>query len=159
MNMDEATLSRISQDPHKILGPCTAEDFVELMRDKKLKEFIDMLPLTEEEWLNVGQLCLDYGFSGRNVEAICQNILTRIQDVDPPAEYYRVGFEERRQILRNLAQPMDYARIAEMMRKFSEFEKVAQEQNESDKFQHRVQEIVLNLSAQKAALQTLGEGV
>ncbi len=159
MNMDEATLSRISQDPHKILGPCTAEDFVELMRDKKLKEFIDMLPLTEEEWLNVGQLCLDYGFSGRNVEAICQNILTRIQDVDPPAEYYRVGFEERRQILRNLAQPMDFARIAEMMRKFSEFEKVAQEQNEADKFQHRVQEIVLNLSAQKAALQTLGEGV
>ncbi|CAN0214156.1 unnamed protein product, partial [Phaeothamnion confervicola] len=33
MNMDEATLSRLSQDPHKILGPSTPADHAELMRD------------------------------------------------------------------------------------------------------------------------------
>lgn len=44
-----------------------------------------------------------------------------------------------------------------MMKRFSEFEMAAEEQNQSDQFQTRVKEIVLNLSAQKAALQTLGE--
>lgn len=158
MNMDEATLSRISQDPHKIKGPSSAEDFVELMREKKLKDFQDMLPLSQEEWLGVGQLCIDKGFSGRNVEAICQNILTRIQDVEPPPEYYQVGFEERQRILRSLAQPMTFERIQDMMERFAEFERVADEQNQADQFQHRVKEIVLNLSAQRAALQSLGEG-
>jgi hypothetical protein len=157
MNMDEATLSRISQDPHKIKGPCTAEDFVELMRDKKLKEFIDMIPMSEDEWLQVGQLCLDYEFSGRNVEAICQSILTKIQDVEPPPEYYQVGFAERQRILRELAQPMTFAMIAALMKRFSEFELAAEEQNQAEQFQSRVKEIVLNLSAQQAALQTLGE--
>jgi len=158
MNMDEATLSRISQDPHKILGPCSAEDFVELMREKKLKEFSDMLPLSDAEWLQVGQLCIDCRFSGRNVESICQNILTKIQDVEPPPEYYTVGFEERQKILRTLAQPMTFERIRDLMKRFSEFELAAQEQNQAEVFQNRVKEIVLNLSAQQAALQTLGEG-
>lgn len=157
MNMDEATLSRISQDPHKILGPSSAEDFVELMRDKKLKDFTQMIPLSEEQWLQIGQLCIDSGFSGRNVEAICQKILTEIQDVEPPAEYYRVDFHERQRILRDLAKPMTFERIAAIMRQYSEFEQVAEEQNQAEQFQHRVKEIVLNLSAQKAALQTLGE--
>jgi hypothetical protein len=157
MNMDEATLSRISQDPHKILGPNSAEDFVELMRDKKLKDFHDMLPLSEEEWLKVGQLCIDSQFSGRNVESICQKILTDIQDVEPPPEYYQVGFDERQQILRSLARPMTFEHICAVMKRYSQFEQVAEEQNQADMFQSRVKEIVLNLSAQKAALQTLGE--
>ena len=157
MNMDEATLSRISQDPHKILGPNHAADFVELMRDKKLRDFLELLPLSEEEWLQVGQLCIDKGFSGRNVEAICQSIQTRIQDVEPPAEYYQVGFEERQRILRELARPMHFSDIRDLMFRFSEFERLADEQNQSDQFQSRVKEIVLNLSAQRTALQTLGE--
>jgi hypothetical protein len=157
MNMDEATLSRISQDPHKILGPSTPEDYVELMRDKKLKDFNDMIPVNEAQWLNLGQLCIDSGFSGRNVEAICQKILTEIQDVEPPAEYYQVGFDERQRILRSLAKPMTYERIVGLMKRYSEFEQVAEEQNQAEQFQNRVKEIVLNLSAQKAALQTLGE--
>jgi len=155
--MDEATLSRISQDPHKILGPNSAEDFVELMRDKKLREFLELLPLSQEEWLQIGQLCIDKGFSGRNVEAICAGIQTRIQDVEPPAEYYQVGFEERQRILRELARPMTFADIRDLMTRFSEFERLAEEQNQSDQFQSRVKEIVLNLSAQRTALQTLGE--
>lgn len=156
MNMDEATLSRISQDPHKILGPSSAEEFVELMREKKLKEFNELLPLSDAEWLQVGQQCIDYGFSGRNVEAICQGILTDIQDVEPPPEYFQVGFAERQRMLRELARPMTFERISARMRRYRDFEQHAQESAQSDQFQSRVQEIVLNLSAQRAALQTLG---
>lgn len=156
MNMDEATLSRISQDPHKILGPTTKEDFVELMRDKKLRDFQDMLPLTEDEWLKLGEKCLQAEFSGRNVESICQKILTEIQDVEPPEEYYQVDFEQRKTILKQLARPMTLQRIEAIMDQYAEFEQVAESQAESERFQTRVKEIVLNLSAQRAAMEITG---
>ena len=157
MNMDEATLSRITQDPHKIRGPVTPEDYVELMREKKLHEFNDMLHLDEEEWLKIGRTCIDYGFSGRNVDSICQKILVEIQDVTPPDEYYEVGFEERRAILRQLAKPITAERILEMMDGYRTFEKEAGEQAAKERFDSRVQEIVLNLSAQKKAMESLGQ--
>jgi len=156
MNMDEATLSRISQDPHKILGPTTREDFVELMRDKKLKDFQDMLPLTDDEWLQLGEKCIQCEFSGRNVESICQKILTEIQDVEPPEEYYKVSFEERKEILKSLARPMTLQRIQEIMNQYAEFEQVAESQANDERFQTRVKEIVLNLSAQRAAMEITG---
>lgn len=157
MNMDEATLSRITQDPYKIKGPVSPEDYVELMREKKLAEFKDLLHLSDEEWLQVGRTCIDSGFSGRNVDSICQKILVEIQDVTPPDEYYEVGFEERKAILRELAKPITAARILEMMEGYRTFEKEAGEQATKERFDTRVQEIVLNLSAQKKALERLGQ--
>lgn len=159
MNMDEATLSRITQDPHKIRGPVTVEDYVELMRDKKLKEFGDLLALSEEEWLEIGQLCIDWGFSGRNVDSICQKVLTEVQDVEPPDDYYQANFEERKRMLRELSKPMTRPRLEEIMRGYQTFEKEAVEQVEAERFQRRVEEIVLNLSAQRKALEAIeGKG-
>lgn len=155
MNMDEATLSRISQDPHKILGPVSAEDFVEMMRDKKLKEFSDLLQLSDDEWQQIGQMCIDFEFSGRNVDNICQKIQVEIQDVEPPDDYYDADFETRRKILRELAKPVNFERLKKMLEGYKEFEKVASEQVEEERFRARVEEIVLNLSAQKAAMQAL----
>lgn len=155
MNMDEATLSRISQDPYKILGPTTAEDYVELMREKKLNEFSDLLHLDDEEWLKIGQLCLDFGFSGRNVDSICQKMMVEMQDVEPPDEYYESDFETRKKILRDLAKPIDFDYLKAVMEGYKNFEKVASEQAEQERFQSRVEEIVLNLSAQKAAVRAL----
>ncbi len=155
MNMDEATLSRITQDPYKIYGPVTPEDYVELMREKKLKEFAPLLQLNDEEWLEIGQLCIDHGFSGRNIDSICQKISTEIQDVEPPEEYYQVSFDERRKILRELAQPMTKERLCEMLDGYKKFEQEASQQTEKERFDARVQEIVLNLSAKKAALQAI----
>ena len=155
MNMDEATLSRISQDPYKILGPNSAEDFVELMREKKLAEFRDLMHLSDEEWAEIGQMCIDFKFSGRNVDNICQKIQVEIQDVEPPDDYYGADFETRKRILRELAKPVDFERLKDMLRGYKEFEAVASEQVEQERFESRVEEIVLNLSAQKAAMQAL----
>lgn len=155
MNMDEATLSRISQDPYKILGPNSVEDFVELMRDKKLTEFRELLHLTDDEWQQIGQLCIDYKFSGRNVDNICQKIQVEIQDVEPPDSYYESDFETRRAILRELAKPVSFSRLQAMLKGYKEFETVASEQVEQERFEARVEEIVLNLSAEKAAIEAL----
>lgn len=157
MHMDEATLSRISQDPYKILGPVTADDFVELMRDKKLADFHDLLPLSDEEWAKIGTMCVDFNFSGRNVDNICQKLQVEIQDVEPPDEYYTADFATRKQILRDLAHPISFERLKEVLEGYKEFEKVASAQVEEERFNERVQEIVLNLSAQATAMKALGQ--
>lgn len=155
MHMDEATLSRISQDPYKILGPVDAADFVELMREKKLSEFQDLLPLSEEQWQTIGQMCVDFGFSGRNVDSICQKIQVEIQNVEPPDHYYTADFATRKQILRELAQPIGFERLQAMLEGYKNFEQVASAQVEEERFRQRVDEIVLNLSAQAAAMRAL----
>ncbi len=157
MHMDEATLSRISQDPYKILGPVTAADFVELMREKKLSEFIDLLHLSDEQWNEIGQMCVDFGFSGRNVDSICQKIQVEIQNVEPPDEYYTADFATRKKILRDLAHPIGFERLKVMLEGYKNFEKVASAQVEEERFNARVEEIVLNLSAQAAAMKALGQ--
>ncbi len=151
LNMDEATLSRITQDPYRLSGPTTPEDFVNLMRDKKLQEWRDLLPLSEEEWQEVGRRCVESGFSGRNVEALCRKIATEIEDVDPPQEFYRADYDGRRRILRDLSRPMPASRLREIMEAFARFEKEAEAESLRRRFEERVQEIVFHLSAQKAA--------
>ena len=157
MHMDEATLSRISQDPYKILGPVDAADFIELMREKKLSEFSDLLPLSDEEWGKIGQMCVDFEFSGRNVDAICQKIQVEIQNVEPPDEYYQADYATRKRILRELAQPIGFDRLKAMLEGYKNFELVASAQVEEQRFNERVEEIVLNLSAQAAAMKALGQ--
>ncbi len=159
LNMDEATLSRITQDPYRLSGPTTPEDFVNLMRDKKLKEWRELLPLSEEEWQDAGQRCVELGFSGRNVEALCRKISTEIEDVEPPEEFYRADFAQRRRILRDLSRPMPAARIREIMEAFARFEKESEAASMRQRFEERVQEIVFHLSAQKAALGLSGPEV
>ncbi|HXE73283.1 MAG TPA: AAA family ATPase [Candidatus Nitrosotenuis sp.] len=155
MNMDEATLSRITQDPYMIQGPTTASEYALLAR-KKLADLADLLPLDEEAWLEFGQRCLDYGFSGRNVENVCRKAATEIQDVEPPEEYYRADFEERRRILRGLSRPLSRERLLALADDYHRFEQEAQARAEQQRFRQRVEEIVFNLSAQKAALQAYG---
>lgn len=149
--MDEATLSRITQDPYRLAGPTTAGDFVNLMRDKLLREWAGLLPLSEEEWLAVGRRCLELDLSGRNVEALCRKIATEIEDVEPPDEYYRVGFEERRRILRELSRPVPAPRVLELMEAYARFEREAEASARQQRFAERVREIVLHLSAERAA--------
>jgi len=151
LNMDEATLSRITQDPYRLSGPTTPEDFVSLMRDKKLKDWQDLLPLSGEEWQGAGRRCLESGFSGRNVEALCRKIATEIEDVEPPEEFYRADYDGRRRILRDLSRPMPASRLQEIMEAFARFEKEAEAESLRKRFEERVQEIVFHLSAQKAA--------
>ena len=81
--------------------------------------------------------------------------MVEIQDVEPPEEYYRVGFDERKKILRGLAKPMTKERLCDLMEGYKRFEKEASAQAEKERFDARVQEIVLNLNAQQAAMQAI----
>ena len=158
LNMDAATLSRITQDPFHLRGPVTAEDFVVLMRDKKLGRHLDNLPISEARWLDLGRTCLEGGLSGRAVENITRRVITEIEDFEYPDDYFKASLEDRRATIRRLSHPVEAARLAEIIEHYRCFEREAEERTRRERFDERVHEIVFNMSAQAAALRaTHGE--
>jgi AAA+ superfamily predicted ATPase len=156
VNMDEAALSRISQNPIRAYGPRTAEDFTRLLRGIKLRQKTAFLPLTDAEWAVVGKRCADEGLSGRAVDAVAGRVLTEIEDFEEPPEYYALGFEEKKKLIEKLSRPVPAARLLQMIDDFCRFERDSQQKAEKERFLSRVKEIRLALSAQQAAI-GLGE--
>jgi len=152
VNMDEAALSRISQNPIRAYGPRTAEDYARLLRDVKLRKKASYLPLTAADWAAVGKRFVDGALSGRAVDAIAGRVLTEIEDFEEPAEYFALSFDEKRKMIEKLSRPVPAARILKMIDDFCVFERDAQQKAEKERFLSRVKEIRLALSAQNAAL-------
>ena len=152
VNMDEAALSRISQNPIRAYGPRTPEDFVKLLRDIKLRHKDAFLPLSAEEWASVGKRCADQSLSGRAVDAIAGRVLTEIEDFEEPPEYFALPFEEKTKLIAKLSRPVPGARLLAMIDDFCRFERDSQQKAEKERFLARVKEIRLALSAQQAAL-------
>lgn len=151
VNMDEAALSRISQNPIRAYGPRTPEDYVRLLRDIKLRGREKLLPLSAEEWAAVGKRLADAKLSGRAVDHVAGRALTEMEDFEQPDHYYALPYEEKKKLIAELSKPVNAARLLEFIESFCKFEKEAQEKAETDRFLARVKEIRLHLSAQRAA--------
>lgn len=152
IHMDEATLSRISQNPISAAGPETAADFVRLLRDIKLKGKGAWLPLTPEQWEKVGARCVAEGLSGRAAEHLAGRVITCTEDFEEPDSYFGLPFAEKEKMIAALSKPVPFEKIMEMLEAYCKFEKEAQRRSEEEKFVDRVNEIRFNLSAQQAAL-------
>jgi len=157
LNMDQATISRITQDPFHLKGPVTAQDFAVLMRDKKLRNHAAFLQLTDEEWLRAGQKCIDAKLSGRAVDNFTRKIISEIEDFEYPDEYYKADLARRREIIAECSKPMAFARVMEIIEHYQRFEREAEARASQERFEERVREIVLNMTAHAAA-STLGGG-
>lgn len=158
LDMDAATISRITQDPFHLRGPVTADDFVMLLRDKKLGRHLDNLPLSEAQWFDLGRACLEGGLSGRAVENITRRVITEIEDFEYPDDYFKATIEERKVMIRQLSRPVDAARLGEIIEHYRRFEREAEERARRERFDARVNEIVFNMSAQAAALRVTDGG-
>jgi hypothetical protein len=156
VHMDQATLSRVSQNPITAEGPVAPEDFVRLLRDIKLKGKERWLPLTPEEWLKVGERCAAEGLSGRITEHLSGRILTAIEDFDEPDEYFGLPFEEKQKLIAELSKPVKFEQIMGMLEAYCRFEKDAQRRAEEQRFLDRVKEIRFSLAAQQAAFGVTG---
>lgn len=152
LRMDEATLSRLSQQPIKALGPIKPEDFIKLIKDVKLRGKEAWLPITPEEWRRVGELCVAEKLSGRSVDALAGRILTEMEDFDEPEEYFSLTFEKKKQMIAELSRKITASSIQELIIGHVKFEREAQAKAEADKFVDRVKEIRFHLSAQQAAV-------
>jgi hypothetical protein len=152
LNMDRAAISRITQDPFTLHGPVSADDFVALLRDKKLRSHNEFIPLSTEQWKQVGDACIELELSGRSIENISRRVITEIEDFEYPDEYFQAPLARRLEILKEQSHRIAAERLLAILQHYKTFEREAEERAYRSKFQDRVQEIVFNMSAQAAAV-------
>jgi len=147
MNMDDATVSRIAQNPMRVDGPTEPDHYIELIRDIQLDGLEPFIPDDEETWRTIGNRAADLGMTGRDVEQVCRQVRSRIQDFDYPARYFEAGPDERREIVRELSNPVDADAILAELDEWNEFHG----DDEEERFQEEVDAIVERLNESAGA--------
>ncbi len=151
MQMDEATRSRIAQNPFTVAGPTTGSDFVTLLRDVLLRDIKRYVTPEDSRWADVGEACVTHGLSGRNVESIANNIRSHVQDFEYPDDYFKADLDQRRQIIDRLSKRVAIDEMLERIRRFAEFQVEAEDKAAKDRFEHEVEDMVRQLNAGRAA--------
>ena len=157
MQMDEATRSRIAQNPFTVAGPTTPQHYVRLFRDILLRDVKRFVHPEDPRWIEVGEACVKHDLSGRNVESITNNIRAHVQDFEYPDEYFKATLDRRREIIDQLSKRVTIDEIIERVAKFAEFQVEAEEKAARDRFEREVEEMVRQLNAGRAASERAAE--
>ncbi len=155
MQMDEATTSRIAQNPFRVRGPSTPDDYVRLLRDILLREEKQNIVADEAQWLAIGELCVEADLSGRAVESVAGNVRARIQDFEYPDTYFSADFETRQQLLRELSVQVQADAVSGEVQDYVEFQQEADETAAAERFEQEVSGMVDRLNAGRAAAERL----
>ncbi|MEM6290954.1 MAG: AAA family ATPase [Myxococcota bacterium] len=157
MQMDEATTSRIAQNPFRVRGPTTSEDYVRLLRDVLLRGENGYIDATDAQWGEIGSLCVEADLSGRSMESVAGNIRAKIQDFEYPDHYFSADFAARSKLLEELSVRVSADKVTAEVRDYVRFHKEADEAAETDRFEREVSDMVQRLNAGRAAAQRLAE--
>lgn len=157
LHMDEATISRIAQNPHTVAGPTEPAHFVRLMRDVLLRDVRSCLPADPAAWERIGEQARALGLSGRNVEAVCGNIRAWVQDFEYPEAYFTATPAERERLVAGLLRPADEACLLKFLRDWAAFRRDAETQAEQQRFDGEVLAIVRRLNAARVAAEQATE--
>lgn len=153
MNMDEAAISRISQNPF-ILNPFSkAEEFIKLFRIK-LMGFNKFIDFTDEQWVIIGNLCLASKLSGRSVENICGNIISKIQDFEYPDEYFSKDHKTKQKIIEDFSKYIPFDEFIKVIEDYIKFSKESEIKEAQDSIMKRKEEIITYRKAYEEALLT-----
>lgn len=158
MQMDEATRSRIAQNPFTVKGPTSAADYVRLLRDILLADVRPFVHADDEAgWRGVGESLVQADLSGRSVESIAGNIRAYIQDFEYPQEYFKASFEERRRIIDQLSRRVAIADVQKRIDDYVRFGREAEEREARERFDREVAQMVEQLNAGRAATKRAAE--
>ena len=149
--MDEATRSRIAQNPYTVTGPTTPEDYVTLLRDVMLRDVNRFVAKDDPRWTEVGQACCDADLSGRNCEAIANNIRSHVQDFEYPDEYFKADLDRRAQIIDERSKRVSIDEMLTRIKDYAEFQIEAENKAAKDRFDREVEDMVRQLNAGRAA--------
>ena len=152
MQMDEATRSRIAQNPFTVRGPTTEGDYVHLLRDVLLGDLRPFVAHGEDAgWAEVGADLVKADLSGRSVESVANNIRAYVQDFEYPDEYFRADYERRKQLIHELSRRVDIAGVRREIADYVSFHREAEEREARDRFEREVEAMVQQLNAGRAA--------
>ncbi|MFB6350491.1 MAG: AAA family ATPase, partial [Bradymonadaceae bacterium] len=150
LHMDDATVSRIAQNPLRVEGPTEPDHYVELMRDIQLEGLDPFVPDGDDTWRGIGERAAELGMTGRDVEAVCRQIRSRIQDFDYPDRYFEADPDQRREIVHELSNAVDTDTILRELDEWDDFHGDSEYKDE-EKFQKEVDAIVERLNTTPAS--------
>ncbi len=157
MQMDEATVSRLSQDPCVVKGPETPEDYVQLLRGVLLgAEYESSLPPVGD-WMPVGDYASTDDLSGRDMANLSRRLISLMEDFPYPEGFFQAPFEKRRDMVRAARRPLDIAAVLFEMERLSEFKAHARVMERREQIGARVDSLALELEAREAFAQKLEE--
>ena len=151
LHMDEATVSRIAQNPMTVTGPTTWRDYVSMMRDLQLADIADFIDVSDEEWEVLGELAVELDLSGRNLDAISGNVRAYVQDFEYPDEYFTLPRAEREAMITSLCKRATASELSKFMREWSAFRRDADSDAEEERFEREVEALVRRLNASRVA--------
>lgn len=151
MQMDEATVSRIAQNPFSVKGPTTPQEYVRLLRDVLLRQEQRFVEADEASWLEIGRCCVEGDLSGRAIESIAGNIRAHIQDFEYPEHYFSSEFEQRAAIVETLSRRIEAPRVQQQIVEYLQFHKTAEEKAAKNRFDSEVDSMVRQLNAGREA--------
>lgn len=158
LHMDEATVSRIAQNPMTVEGPSTPAHYEKLIRGMMLADLEEFMELDEDAWARVGARCVALGLSGRNVEAICGNIRAHVQDFEYPDAYFTASASERAALIRTLSRRVKEEDVLRFVEEWASWKQEASERAEEERFEREVSTLVRRLNASKIASALMGAG-
>lgn len=151
LHMDDATVSRIAQNPIRVEGPTEPDQYVELMREIQLGELREFLPEDDDVWQQIGRRAAQLDLTGRNIESIARNVRSNIQDFEYPDEYFEAAPRRRREIVRERSNPVQGDDILREIREWHAFQKNSEQRAEQKRFEREVDSIVRRLNASRDA--------
>jgi hypothetical protein len=129
---------------------------VRLLRDILLKRHREFIEAGDEAWRDIGRAALEGDLSGRAMENISKQIITRIQDFEYPEEYFTASFEKKSEIVRKLSVRVDGAFVGERIAAYIRFEKEDEERLSKKRFDDAVDEVVFGLNVQREVFRRSG---
>lgn len=145
LSLDEALAERLGEKTLYAAGPETEQDYINLFKIKLRKGIGSYIEVSKEEWSEIGQRCLGYGFSGRAVRNICLQVLDECNDFDKPENWYSMILEEQRRLAPGLFRRVNGQTILEKI-EFYRRDGMRKEQEEHEK---RVRELVDKIKLQE----------
>ncbi len=152
MQMDDATVSRLTQQPYLLEGPVSAADYVRLVRDELLgDEYKKHLDCTQAQWVEFGTLAAEEAVSGRDCAHFARRLIARIEDVDYPEGFFTADFDQRRHFLSLVRRQLTFEILLTEFRYTLEFCRTARQKEEEDQVSALARELLRMEKARRLA--------
>ncbi len=156
MQMDDATISRLTQQPFLLEGPVTAQDYVELIRNRLLgEEYRNQVQMTEDQWMELGKEAAQLAVSGRDCAHFTRRLIQKIEDVAYPEGFFQADFEQRVHFLRLVRKTLSLEEVRGEFARTLDFCQAAVLREEDERITGLAKDMVRLAKAEKLAEEEL----
>lgn len=162
--IEGALAERLQENPMEVRGPETVEDFATLFRHKLRRGLPEAqggvggyVRVPDEGsrrrpgWREIGEACLEYGFTGRPVKNICKRLMTLAGEFRMPEEIYGLEGDECVEKLRGLYRPIDGAAVLAEVERYRTHSLAHEEAMREERVRQRKESLLNELRAGRLA--------